>query len=262
MAVIERPSATRNLMTGTVAKYALLAVNIGLGVVMMPFNVRHLGKDAYGLWMLVASMTYYFQLLDLGYGNGLVKHVTEADSRGDVEGVNAVLSTFVVVYAVLGAVAFAGVVLLAIFAVPRFPHLTADQARVGTWLLVVLGLRVAVGFPMTVFGAITNARQRFALNTWVAVVVAVVNALVTYAVLETGHGLLTLVPATVGVSLLSYVAYAAVARHVFPGMRLSVSRFSRARLKEVTSFSLTRLNRETLRRIPGNTCRATAAYAT
>ena len=51
-------------------------------------------------WMLVASMTAYFQLLDLGYGNGLVRHVTEADSKGDVDGMNEVLSTFVVVYAI------------------------------------------------------------------------------------------------------------------------------------------------------------------
>ncbi|MGE5359049.1 MAG: oligosaccharide flippase family protein, partial [Bacteroidales bacterium] len=99
-------------------------------------------------------------------------------------------------------------------------------------------LRLAVGFPMTVFGAVTNARQKFALNTWVAVGVAILNAIVTYVILISGHGLLTLVPATVGVSLLSYIAYAAVARHAFPGMRLSVSRFSRRRLREVTAFSM------------------------
>ncbi len=237
MAIVQRHHAARNLLSGTVAKYALLAVNIGLGTVMMPFNVHHLGTADYGLWMLVASMTYYFQLLDLGYGNGLVRHVTEADSRGDVDGMNQILSTFVVVYSVLGAIAMAGTVGLTLYAVPRFPHLTAAQVHQGQWVLVALGLRVSVGFPMTVFGAVTNARQRFALNTWVAVVVALVNALVTYVVLVTGHGLLTLVPITVGVSLLSYAAYAAVALHVFPEMRLSARRFSRGRLREVTAFS-------------------------
>ncbi len=238
MDVNQRTGATWNLLTGTMAKYVLLAVNIVLGALLMPFNVHHLGKTDYGLWMLIASMTYYFQLLDLGYGNGLVRHVTEADSRGDADGVNEVLSTFVVVYSVLGATALAGIILLAVFAIPRFPNLSADQITVGRWLLIVLGVRLAVGFPMTVFGAVTNARQRFALNTWVAVVVAVVNAAVTYVVLATGHGLLVLVPSTVSVSLLSYIAYGLVARHVFPGMRLSVSRFSRRRLREVTSFSM------------------------
>ena len=46
-----------NLVTGTFTKYVLLGVNIGLGVFLMPFTVRHLGTSEYGLWMLVASMT-------------------------------------------------------------------------------------------------------------------------------------------------------------------------------------------------------------
>jgi O-antigen/teichoic acid export membrane protein len=110
--------------------------------------------------------------------------------------------------------------------------------RKGQFVLTLLGLRLAVAFPMTVFGAVTNARQRFAINTWVAVGVAIINGLVTYTVLATGHGLVMLVSCTVSVSLLSYVAYATVARHVFPGMRLAVSRFSRRRLREVTAFSM------------------------
>src|SRR5512147_3157103 len=124
-------TAARNLLTGTAAKYVLLAVNIVVGVLLMPYTVGKLGKAEYGLWMLVASMTSYFQLLDLGYGNGLVRHVTEADSKGDVEGMNQVLSTFVVVYGLIGAIAFAGVVALALVAVPRFPHLTTEQVKMG-----------------------------------------------------------------------------------------------------------------------------------
>jgi hypothetical protein len=49
----------------------------------MPFTVRHLGTAEYGLWMLVASLTYYFQLLDLGYGSGVVRQITDADARHD-----------------------------------------------------------------------------------------------------------------------------------------------------------------------------------
>src|SRR3954464_10362287 len=92
-------SSIRAVMTGTATKYLLLAINVGLGIVLMPFTVRHLGPSEYGLWMLVASLTYYFQLLDLGYGSGLVRHIADADARGDIERVNNTLSTFVVVYA-------------------------------------------------------------------------------------------------------------------------------------------------------------------
>ena len=191
-------------MTGTITRYLLLAVNIGIGLVLMPFTVRHLGTADYGLWMLVASLTYYFQLLDLGYGSGIVRQVTAADAHQDAERVNRILSTFVGVYGAIGLAAAVGVTLLIFFLLPIFPGINAEQLPTAQALLAIIGLRVVVGFPMSVFGAVTNARQRFALNNSVAIVLALGNAAVTYAVLSTGHGLLALVASTTALSLVGY----------------------------------------------------------
>jgi len=231
-------SSIRAVMTGTATKYVLLAVNLALGIVLMPFTVRHLGASEYGLWMLVASLTYYFQLLDLGYGSGLVRHVAEADATGNVDGVNRILSTFVVVYAALGLAAGLGTIGLMLWAVPRFPHLSADEVRRGQLVLAMIGVRTAIGFPMTVFGAATTARQRFALNNCVAIVIALVNGAVTYAVLVAGYGLLMLVACTSALGLASYAAYAWTARIAFPEMRIRPSLFSRHLVREVTTFSV------------------------
>jgi O-antigen/teichoic acid export membrane protein len=232
------PSPVWSVMTGTATRYALLAVNVALGVVLMPFTVRHLGVAAYGLWMLIASLTSYFQLLDLGYGSGLVRHVAAADARGNVTAVNDLLGTFVVVYAGLGLLAAAGTLGLIVWAVPRFPHLSASEIRRGQLLLAIMGLRVAVGFPMTVFGAVTTARQRFALNNTVAIGVALVNGLVTYIVLAAGQGLVALVASTTAVGLASYAGYAWTARRAFPALRIRPASFTPALVRDVTTFSV------------------------
>jgi O-antigen/teichoic acid export membrane protein len=231
-------AAARNLLTGTLTKYAFLLVTIVTGILLMPFTMHHLGKSEYGLWMLVASMTAYFQLLDLGYGNGLVRQVTQADARGDEDEMNGVLSTFLVVYAAIGLVALAGVALLVTFVVPRFPNLSSEQVATARVVLAILGVRVAVGFPMSVFGAVTTARQRFALTGSIAIAVALLQAGATYAVLSAGHGLIALVASTTSIALASYAAYAVAARATFPGLRLSPRRFERRMVREVTSFSL------------------------
>jgi O-antigen/teichoic acid export membrane protein len=227
-----------NLVTGTATKYVLLAVNLGLGIFLMPFTVRHLGTAQYGLWMLVASMTYYFQLLDLGYGSGLVRHVADADARHDIDLVNRILSTFVVVYSAIGLLAAAGVACLVLYAIPRFPNLSPGDVPRAQLVLALLGIRIAVAFPMTVFGAATTARQRFTLNNFVAIGVALVNGLVTYIVLAAGLGLVPLVASTTAVSLASYVAYAWTARRALPEMRLRLSAFSRPLVRDVTTFSV------------------------
>jgi len=227
-----------NLLTGTLTRYALLFVNIAIGIFLMPFTMHHLGKAQYGLWMLVTSMTAYLQLLDLGYGNGLVRQVTHADARGDEEGMNAALSTFLVVYLGIGAVALAAVAGLALAVLPRFPNLSSGEVKTAQVVLLIVGLRVAIAFPMSVFGAVTTARQRFALTGSIAILVAILQGAATYLVLRAGYGLITLVSVSTLIGIASYALYAAAARATFPAMRLSPSRFSRAQVREVTAFSV------------------------
>ena len=75
--------------------------------------------------------------------------------------------------------------------------------------MAIIGIRIAVGFPMTVFGAATTARQRFALNNLVATAVALDNGATTYVVLALGYRVRAVVAAsTADQSLLGYIAYA------------------------------------------------------
>jgi O-antigen/teichoic acid export membrane protein len=228
----------RNVLTGTLTNYVLLGVTIVLGIYLMPFTMRHLGQAEYGLWILVASMTAYFQLFDLGYGNGVVRHITAADASGDVDEVNTVLSTFVVVYSLIGLAVLAVTGVLIFAAVPRFPTLTAEQVVTAQYILAILGIRIAIGFPMGIFGAVTTARQRFSLTSGIAIVVVLLQGLSTYAVLTSGHGVIMLVAATAGINIVSYAAYAFAARRTFPEMRIVPSRFSAVHVREVSAFSL------------------------
>src|SRR6476660_9131530 len=141
------PHMTRpawNLLTGTLTRYVLLFVNIAIGIFLMPFTMHHLGKAQYGLWMLAASMTAYLPLLDLGYGNGLVRQVTQADARCDEEEMNVILSTFLVVYSVIAVTALGAIAVIAAFVLPRFPKLSSVDVATAQTVVIVLGFRAAI----------------------------------------------------------------------------------------------------------------------
>jgi O-antigen/teichoic acid export membrane protein len=230
-------AAARNLLAGTITKYVLLAVSLGTGVFLLPFTVGHLGKAQYGLWMLVASATYYFGLLDLGYGNGVMRHIVDADARGDVTGVNRVVSTFVCVYAVIGIAASLICAVVVLVAVPRFPQLSPSDVRTAQIVLAILGTRIAFGYPMTVFGAVVNARQGFVRNNTIAIGLVLLNAIATYVVLEMGGGLVALVSWTTALNMAGYIAYAWSAWTVFPDLQIRMRHFSRADWRDVTAYS-------------------------
>src|SRR5437762_12378463 len=53
------------------SRYLAIFIDGVIGLILLPFNVSHLGPAAYGLWALTTSVTWFFGVLDLGYGSAL-----------------------------------------------------------------------------------------------------------------------------------------------------------------------------------------------
>ncbi len=226
-------TVARNVSTRSLA----ILTDMVVGFLILPFNVAHLGTSAYGLWMLTASITAYFSILDLGYGGALVKFVAQYRARRDSTALNEILSTMFHLFAGFGALAYAVAIVIALY-LDRFFHLSPDQAHIGRIVLLVVSLQVTGGMAFGVFGSVVNGFQRYDLNSVVSIVTSTVAAFVNVVVLLAGYGLVELVVATTAVRLLALYAYRANAYRVFPALRISPRLFRRARVRELTSFSV------------------------
>jgi len=72
------PDAPLELVARNVStRYLAIFIDGVIGLVLLPFNVSHLGPSAYGLWALTTSVTWFFGVLDLGYGSALVKFIAQ-----------------------------------------------------------------------------------------------------------------------------------------------------------------------------------------
>jgi len=223
---------TRNLFL----KYIVMGVELAIGVVLLPFNVAHLGSAAYGVLALTASIAAYFSILDLGYGLAQEKFVAHYRARRDPQALNQVISTMFVVFGSVGLLAFAMGVAVAI----GFEHLfnvTPEQAHDGRRVLLVMAAYVAMSFPFSVFGGVVNGFLRNYMNGITAIGTSVAAAIVNVIVVATGHGLFALVVAVYSVRTVSYWFYRRNAYKVFPELRVTPRYFDRTRLREVTGFS-------------------------
>jgi len=216
--------------------YVAISIELILGIVMLPFNVSHLGQSSYGLWVLAASVTAYFSMLDLGYGVAQVKFAASYRARRDVQGLNQIVSTLFVFFTLMGAVAFAAGIAIA-FNLQHLFNITPEQSVVGRQVVLMISGYIALGFPISVFGGVVNGFQRHFLNGYVSIVTSLVVAGVNVAVLLAGYGLVELVAATTAVRLLAYAAYCANAYRAFPGLAVRLSYVRIDRLREVTGFS-------------------------
>jgi O-antigen/teichoic acid export membrane protein len=223
----------RNVAT----RYALIIVNALIGLVILPFNIRHLGADDYGLWMLTASVTTYFSVLELGYGGAVVKYVAEFRARCDVRGLNEVLSTMFFVFSAIGVVVYLLAIGIALV-LPRIFNLGPDQAQMGQIVLLIIAVNVALHFVFSVYGGVINGFERYYINNVVGTTFNVLVAAVNVVVLWFGYGLVELVMVTTIVRLIPYWIYRRNAHSVFPELRIRLEYFNTARLRELTGFSV------------------------
>ena len=216
--------------------YLALGVEMVIGVLMLPFNVAHLGQAAYGLWVLVASITMYFSIFDLGYGVAQVKFAAQYRARKDSRGLNEIISTLFFFFTLIGlAVLVVGT--LVAFNLERFFNVTPEQIATGRQVLLIITAYVAMGFPFSVFGGVVNGFQRHFLNGYVSIGASILVAIVNLAVLLAGYGLVELVAATTAVRMLAYLGYRLNAYRAYPALKIRASYIRIARLREVTGFS-------------------------
>src|ERR1700687_2029870 len=124
----------RNVST----RYLAILVDGIIGLLVLPFNVAHLGRSAYGLWALTTSITWFFGVLDLGYSGALVRFVAQYRAWRDHSALNQIVSTICMVFTALGGLCFIVTAIIA-WRVGSLFHLDPGQAHTARQLLLIIG---------------------------------------------------------------------------------------------------------------------------
>jgi len=232
------PDAPIELVARNVStRYVAIFIDGIIGLVLLPFNVSHLGTAAYGLWALTSSVTWFFGVLDLGYGGALVKFIAQYRAWRDRDALNEILSTIGIVFGGLGVLAFLVTALVA-WRIDSLFHLDPGQARTAQYVLLTVGVYLSLRFPLAIFGAVVYGFQRYYRNNAVSIAQSLIVAAVNVAILSAGYGLVALVASITAVRLLALGLFVLNAYRTFPGLHIGPSLFRRARLREVTGFSI------------------------
>lgn len=219
------------------SRYTLIVATALLGVVVLPFNLRYLGESDYGLWMLVASVTTYFSVLELGYGGAIVRFVAEYRTRNDARALNEILSTMFYVFSGMGVLAYGAAIVVAVL-LPYIFTLEPGQVAIGRTVLLIIALNVALHFVFSVYGGVINGFERYYVNNIVGGAFNIGAALVNLIVLWLGFGLVELVGATTAMRVAPYFFYWRNAHVAFPELSIRRAYFRKERLRELTGFGL------------------------
>jgi len=129
-----------------------LGVNILVGVSLSPYILHRLGDHAFGLWILVFSITGYYGLFDLGIRSSIIRYVAKYAVLENHNQLNRLINTAMFSYIGIGLVAML-ITVIGFFHMSSIFQIPADFATTARLLFLMVGAAVAAGFPLGRFAA-------------------------------------------------------------------------------------------------------------
>lgn len=188
------------LVRNTLLNFIGQAVTLLVGVITIPFIVRRLGMERYGLLALTWVILGYSSIFDLGMGRATTKFVAEAFGKGEKYQISQIVWTTVTIQVILGivsALALFGATPFLIKYVFNIPPELISEAKFTFYLI---SLSIPIVLLSGSFRGVLEATQRFDLVNAVSIPM---NTLTFF---------LPLVGLLLGFSLLGIVALVLLAR--------------------------------------------------
>lgn len=219
----------------TILNFFGLAVPLLVGIATIPFVIKKMGIDRFGVLSLAWVIIGYFGFFDLGLGRATTKFIAEALGKGEFEKVPKFFWTTVIFQGISG---FAGTVILALIT----PLLTERILNIPSTLLgetkqtfYLLALSLPVVLVTASFRGALEAGQRFDLVNFVKIPSSVVNYIIPLAGVLIGFDLSGIMVLLIVGRVIALVAWIVICLRVFPVLKVKLS-VHRETIKPLLSF--------------------------
>lgn len=225
------------LKAGAILSYVSIILNMVVGLLYTPYMLRMLGKSEYGLYSLAASIVAYLTVLDFGFGNAIVRYTAKYRAEGNLQKQSEMFGMFLILYCIIGVATFIIGAFLAVNTEILFSDTMTEKELLKTkimlWLMII---NLSFTFPMSIWGSIVTAYERFVFHRVVSVLRIIANPLVMVVLLAMGHKAITMVVVTTIFNIGSLVCYWLYCKYEL-NIKAVFGKFDWKLLKEVSIFS-------------------------
>lgn len=150
------------LRAGVVMTYLNIALGSLIPFFYTPVMLRILGQSEYGLYSLANSVVGYLSLLSFGLGSTIVRYIAKYRAQGKKEQEERVVGLFIVMYSFLAVLVLVVGWIVSCNVEPIF-HRGLTETEIGeiAVLVRIMAFNTAISFPISVFGSIIIAHEKY-----------------------------------------------------------------------------------------------------
>ena len=173
---------------GIVLSYAVIVLNMVIGIIYTPLLTKQLGQSEYGLYSLVTTIISYLTILDFGFGNSIIIYTAKYRANKQKKEEQKLHGMFLIIYTVIGIIA--GIVGIIIWAnVDRFfgARMTTQELEKAKVLMGILTFNMVITFPFSIFSSIITAYEKFVFAKILNIIRILLNPIITVILLKLGY---------------------------------------------------------------------------
>jgi len=225
-------SNLKNSVYGTLGFIFSLAITL----ITAPYIVHKLTPEIYGIYILFTSLMGLMSFMDLGFGQGIIKFVSEYEAKKDYESIKDVIGVSSYIYLIMGII---GAIIIFTFAdklvvLFKVKENYKDLAR---YVFQLTAVGFFINFLASIFSPISMALQRYDISTKAQTTIWLFLNLSIVTLLYLGYGLKEIAIASLCFGIIRLVVYFLIFRRMLPGI-LPRPTFKYKVFKKVFSFSV------------------------
>lgn len=225
------------LKVGALLNYVSIILHMIVGLVYTPYMLRMLGQSEYGLYSLAASIIAYLTVLDLGFGNAIIRYTSKFRAENKLIEQQYMFGMFLLLYLFIGLVALLIGIWLSLNVQTFFSSsMTAEEVHRVQTMLWLMTFNLAFTFPMSLWGSIMSAYERFVFQRIISIIRGVLNPIVMIALLVVGYKAVAMVVITTIFNVLTLLINWWYCKYRL-SIQLRFGRFNWKLLKEVSIYS-------------------------
>lgn len=150
------------IKSGAVLGYINIFAKALITLVYTPFMLLKLGQSEYGLYSLVYSVVAYLSVLDMGFGNAMIRYVSKSISDKSKEKENKINGIFLLFYTIIAIIALiiGAIIYLNINRIFQ-NSLTSVELNKARIIMIILVITVALSFPLSIFDSYVISNEKF-----------------------------------------------------------------------------------------------------
>ncbi len=208
-----------------------------IGLAVTPIVLSYLGKDEYGIWIVIGSLVGYMGLMDLGITGSVTQLIAKSDCVENADKINSIVNNSFFLQVIIGSMIIVlGVILSSFF--PEWFEIHPDSKEMAWMAFLLAAIGYGISLPPRTLQGLIIGKQQIALSVWLEFFMFILTTALNLGMLHLGFGLISLPIGTIIVRLLSYAVYFKMAKRTFPQLHLSISYFKWQEAKSILSVSL------------------------